>query len=254
MQILLNVADYTFPKVEFIHYFKNLYKDRGAKAFYQLFNRPLRRSYSRSQIDKFSPTGIGLEIGCGARTISPTSRTILSDAYSEHGVHNSIAKVFFSGDQIPYSDSTFSFVLSEHVLEHITNPIKSLQEWIRVLQPEGHLFLFLPHKERTNDKFRESTTLSHLLEDFANDIPYNDSGHFKEWYMNVVDKGLMPEHYKHFSESELIDKGCIHHHAWTEKEIVELLEYLQLEIVCVDERVHDRRDTFLVIAKKVQVN
>ncbi len=245
------IQDYTFEKNDFLHYWKNLYKERGAKAFYQFLNRPHRRSHSRSMIKKYAPEGIGLEIGCGAHTIVPTDRTILSDAFSEHGIHGSIAKVFFKGDEIPYQDNSFSFLISEHVLEHITNPIKNLKEWIRVLDTGGHLFLFLPHKERNNDLHRELTPLSHLIEDYNADIPFNDSTHYAEWKKNVVDKDLMPDHYKHLSQDELLSSGSIHHHVWTDKEIVELLQYLGLEIAFVDKKVHDRRDSFLVIAKKV---
>jgi len=246
----LKLSDYPFENIDFIHYFKNLYHDRGLKAFYQFLNRPHRRPYSRSLIKRFSPSGIGLELGCGARTISPTNRTVLSDAYSEHGVHGSIAKIFFKGDTIPYPDNTFQFLISEHVLEHIANPIKTLNEWIRVLSPGGKIFLFLPHGDRTNDQHREKTTLDHLIQDFQNDVPFNDPTHFDEWKKNVIDKNLMPGHYQHLDKDELLNTASIHHHVWSEKEISQLLEYLDLKVIHVDEKVYDRRDSFVVIAEK----
>lgn len=246
----LKVADYPFEKSDFAFYFKNLYRDRGFKALYQFLNRPHRRSYSRSLIKRFAPTGVGLEIGCGERTISPTDRTILSDGYSEHGEAKSIAKVFFKGDTIPYPDGTFEFILSEHVLEHIANPIKSLCQWIEKLAVGGKLIIVLPHKERTNDCHRQVTSLEHLIKDYQNDVPYNDETHFQDWWDNVVEKDLMPEHYKHIPKDKLIDTASIHHHVWTTKEIVELFEYLGLNISHTEEKLHDRRDSFLVIGEK----
>ncbi len=248
---LKKVQDYPFVKNDFLFYFKTLFRDRGFKAFYQFMNRPLRRSHSRALIKQFSPEGIGIEVGVGARTIVPSGRTVLSDAYSEHGVDGSIAKVFFRGDEIPYPPGTFQFLLSEHVLEHITNPIKTLKEWIRVIQPGGHLFLFLPHKERTNDQFRKTTPLEHLIEDFSKDIPYNDPSHFDEWKRNVIEKGLMPPHYSHMEKKELLDSASIHHHAWTDQEICKLLKHLELRIVHSEPQVFDRRDSFVVIAQKI---
>lgn len=242
--------EYPFERWDFLYYFKTVLKDRGFKAFYQFLNRPIRRPYSRNLIQKFAPTGIGLEIGVGARTIAPVDRTVLSDAFSEHGVHGSVAKVFFPGEQIPYDENTFNFLLSEHVLEHITNPIKILKEWIRVLKPNGVLFCFLPHMERTNDCHREATKLDHLITDYEQDISANDSFHLSEWRKNVVERGLMPSHYKHMNDEELLNSHSIHHHAWTEKEIVELFQYLGLKILMVDAKVHDRRDSFVVIAQK----
>jgi SAM-dependent methyltransferase len=247
---VISIKSYKFEKNDFLHYFKNLLNDRGPKAFYQFLNRPQRRQYSRSLIKKNSPKGYGLEIGCGARTICPTDRTVLSDGHSDHGIHGSIAKIFFKGDKIPYENNTFDFVISEHVLEHITDPIKALNEWLRVLKSGGHIYCFLPHKERTNDKYRDVTTLDHLITDFERSTPYDDEEHFEDWRSNVVDKGLMPDHYKHMDRDELLASASIHHHVWTEKEIVELFEYLNLEIVHVDQHVHDRRDSFVVIGKK----
>lgn len=245
-----DLESYPFESNDFLFYFRNLYHDRGVKAFYQLFNRTRRRSYSRSLISRFVPKGVGLEIGVGARTICPTTRTVLSDGYSEHGGTNSIAKTFLMGDEIPYKDETFSFLLSEHVLEHVANTIKMLKEWVRVLKKNGHLFVFLPHKERTFDKFRNITTLEHLISDYENNIPSDDEGHLEEWWQNVVEKGLMPDQYKHIRKQDLIKTGSFHHHVWTEKQIVELLKYLELKVVFVDPKVYDRRDTFVVIGRK----
>lgn len=247
-----SIDSYDFAKSDFVFYFKNLLKDRGTKAFYQFMNRPIRRSHSRSLIKRFSPNGYGLELGCGERTISPANRTVMSDFYSIHGTGLSIAKVFFDCNDIPYSEGTFDFVLSEHMLEHLTDPIKALKEQIRVLKEGGCLFCFLPHKDRTNDCHRETTTLDHLISDYENQVAPDDDFHLDEWLKNVVDRNLMPEHYKHLSREELLTTASIHHHAWTEKEIAELFEYLGLEVVHKETKVHDRRDTFVVIGKKVK--
>lgn len=254
MMELLKVEDYQFIQNDFSYYFKHLYRDRGFKAVYQFMNRPLRRSYSRKLINTFSPEGTGLEIGVGARTIAPTNRTILSDAFSEHGVDETIAKVFFEGEKIPYENESFDFVLSEHVLEHIANPIKTLKEWIRVLKTDGVIYLFLPHHDRTNDSLRNITTLDHMLEDYKDNIDYNDESHFEDWWNNVVLKGLMPAHYTHLSKKELLDTASIHHHTWTENEIASLLEHLGLEVLVKNNQVHDRRDSFVVVAKKISTD
>ncbi len=244
------VENYPFESNDFRHYFQNLYRDRGIKAFYQFLNRPLRRSFSRSLIKKYAPVGLGLEVGVGERTIAPTDRTILSDGFAEHGVGQSIARAYFKGDDTPFEDETLSFVLSEHVLEHIPNPIKSLKEWIRILKVGGKLIIFLPHKERTNDCHRSVTSLEHLISDYEKDVSINDDTHFQDWWENVVEKGLMPEHYKHIPKDELISTGSVHHHVWTEKEIIELFEYLGLKVLFYDPKVYDRRDSFAVIAEK----
>ena len=92
--------------------------------------------------------------------------------------------------------------------------------------------------------------MEHLLEDFKNNVSLDDSTHFEDWYENVVQKGLMPSHYSHMSKEDLLKSASIHHHVWMENDIVELLEYLNLKIVYVEKKLHDRRDSFVVIAQK----
>ncbi|MBI2522666.1 MAG: methyltransferase domain-containing protein [Bdellovibrio sp.] len=244
------IEDYPFEKYDCLHYLKTLYKDRGLKLFYQFLNRTQRRPFSRALINTYAPHGIGLEVGVGARTICPTERTILSDAFFAHGLHDSIAKVFFHGDEIPYENDSFCFIVSEHVLEHVANPLKVLKECIRTLRPGGKLFLFLPHKERTNDSHRQVTTLEHVIDDYNKDVPLDDQTHMDEWFKNVVRKGLMPFHYSHLSTKDLLKTGSIHHHVWTEKEILEIVQFCGLKVRYVNAKVPDRRDSFVVVSEK----
>ena len=246
----LRIQDYNFPENDFLFYFRGLYRDRGFKAFYQFLNRPHRRPTTRKLLVRFAPVGIGLEVGVGARTVAPVRRTILSDGFHAHGQDNSVAKVFFRADEIPYAEGTFSFVLSEHMLEHSTNPIKVLKEWIRVLSPGGVIFVVLPHRDRGSDRFRERTTLSHLIEDYEKNISDADESHLPDWNENVVKKGILPNHYLHLSEAEWIKSGSLHHHVWVAADIIELFGWLGLEVVHSEDVLHDRRDSFLVVGRK----
>lgn len=250
MGSLKKVESYQFPKSPLLFYFKGLYKDRGHKAFYQFLSRPHWRPWIRFLIRKYAPKGYGLEIGVGARTVAPVDRTILSDAFEDHGVDASIAKVFFKADAIPYPDKTFHFILSEHMLEHATDPIRILKEWSRVLKPGGKIFLNLPHRDRGNDRYRERTTLKHLIEDHENQVPDDDQTHLPDWMENVVGRGLLPDHYAHMKPEEWISTGSIHHHVWVTEDIVELFEYLNFKICYTTDKLYDRRDSFLVIAEK----
>ena len=246
------LSQFRFPRSEYWFYLRGLWRERGPKAIYKQFQKHLRRPHSRATVLKFSspPHGVGLEIGVGARTIAPVSRTLLADGYESHGHDRSIAQAYFPAAAIPFAEGTFDFVLSEHTLEHIGNVLRALTEWIRVIKPSGHLILFLPHKERTNDRLRERTPLAHLIDDFERNVPDDDSTHVDEWIENVTKAGGIPEHYRHVPKAELARTGSIHHHVWVAADVKEILEYLGLEVVCAEEHVDDRTDSFVVVGRK----
>jgi SAM-dependent methyltransferase len=68
-----------------------------------------------------------------------------------------------SGDELPLGNESVDFVVSSHVLEHLPDPIKALNEWYRVVRPGGYVFMIVPHKERTFDRDRPRTALAELV-------------------------------------------------------------------------------------------
>ena len=65
-------------------------------------------------------------------------------ASSEHGGSRVFPIVDYDGVSIPYPDSSFDFVFSSNVLEHVTNLTQMHAEIARVLKPEGRVIHVLP--------------------------------------------------------------------------------------------------------------
>lgn len=67
---------------------------------------------------------------------------------SLHAAHYKIKPffIFYDGGRLPFSDNTFSAATSISVLEHTTDPAVYLSEILRVLQPDGYLYLALPNR------------------------------------------------------------------------------------------------------------
>jgi SAM-dependent methyltransferase len=213
------------------------------------FRNDLRRSFSRALIKKYiHQHSRGLELGAGEQTIAPINQTILSDAFQTHAGEVSLAKEFFPAEKIPYEDQKFDFILNEHVLEHVPNAIQALQEWRRVLKPNGVLFLFLPHPKRTFDHFRPITKLEHFLEDAKNKVDSSDDTHWEEWKRLVIDKGLAP-HYQRYDKSESLSSNLIHRHVFNIESTEQLLKSLGWTILESIDLVPDRADSFVVVAK-----
>jgi len=57
-----------------------------------------------------------------------------------------------------FEDNSYSFVILNHVLEHVANPIAVLREVCRLVRTGGFLVLSVPDKNFTFDRTREVTT------------------------------------------------------------------------------------------------
>jgi ubiquinone/menaquinone biosynthesis C-methylase UbiE len=83
------------------------------------------------------------------------------------------------GDQLPFPDKSYDFVLSSHVIEHFYDPVKALLEWARVARK--YLFIVVPHRLRTWDIDRPPTPVINLHRRYTglkNDDDFCRDGHW----------------------------------------------------------------------------
>lgn len=250
LETTLNLKEVRFPRFPYLIYLRQLFRQFGIRALVKQFRFHYRRPFSRYLFQCYCPVGLGLEVGVGFNSVAPLNRTILTDGFSSHAHRTSLATHFFKADSIAAADGTFDFVVSEHVLEHLGNPLKALREWGRVLKPGGKLFLFLPHRGRTFDRDRPRTPLSHLLEDEAKNTLDTDVTHRPEWKSLVVDRGLAP-HYQDVPTEKHSELGLIHHHVWVTEDAVEFLERVGFRPIFTEDVCPDRLDSFVIVSEKI---
>ena len=77
-------------------------------------------------------------------------------------------------------DDHYDVLLASHVIEHLANPIKILQQWRRVMRRGGVAVIIAPARRGTYDRKRAITTLDHLLQDYRGDVDETDSTHQDE--------------------------------------------------------------------------
>jgi GT2 family glycosyltransferase/glycosyltransferase involved in cell wall biosynthesis/SAM-dependent methyltransferase len=79
------------------------------------------------------------------------------------------------------------FVVCNHVLEHMKDPIGALVEWLRVLRSGGHLYVSIPVPGKPLDRHRAVTDFGHLVLDHEQrgSRAAEDAHHYHEWVRSV---------------------------------------------------------------------
>lgn len=140
-------------------------------------------------------------------------------------------------DLSAFSDGAYDFILTSHMLEHTANPLGALEEWKRVLRDDGTIVLVVPHKDGTFDHRRDVTPLEHLIEDYRAATPEDDLTHLEE----IVERHDISRDAGVRSRVELkqralrnVENRCLHHHVFHSRLVVEMLDYLGLQIRSIE--------------------
>lgn len=137
----------------------------------------------------------------------------------------------------PIDSERYDFLLTSHCLEHLADPLRGLNEWRRVLKPEGVLAMVVPHRDATFDRRRPITTLAHLEDDFRNSTPESDLTHLDE-SIQLHDFALSPQitdpaAFAERSRHNLVNR-CLHHHVFDTALATTLIDRLGLQILAVE--------------------
>ncbi len=125
-------------------------------------------------------------------------------------------------------DKSFDFLISAHVIEHMRNPISSLEQWCRVVKSGGLIYLIVPDKRTTFDRRRTRTTLEHIILDYKNPSRERDYEHFLDQAIHVNDKtGL--EAIKH-ADDWVKEDYSIHFHTFIPTDMLNLLRWFSANV------------------------
>ena len=81
-------------------------------------------------------TGKGLDIGCGDDPVRPD----VQHFDIEHGDANCVT-------QFVTELETFDYVFSSHCLEHMHDPRSAIEEWWKLVKPDGMMFVVVPDED-----------------------------------------------------------------------------------------------------------
>jgi SAM-dependent methyltransferase len=135
-------------------------------------------------------------------------------------------------DREPFVDvvgrGSLDFVVANHLLEHLIDPIRFLEQCYAVLAPGGLLFLGLPDKRRTFDRDRQRTPLADLITRYqAGELEASDERILE--FVNTVERPNSPVRIDDPGIREYLAlqrRRSVHLNVWIPDDIIELLLYL----------------------------
>jgi SAM-dependent methyltransferase len=149
-----------------------------------------------------------------------------------------------------FADSSLDFVVANHMLEHVQDPIAALQHHLRVLRPGGVLYLTLPDARFTFDAPRKRTTVEHLLRDHLDGPRVSRREHYEECaHLIEGHRGeILTERVQEMEAQDLRP----HFHVWEPLTFVGFLSVLDLP--CSLELLQTSAREFLVVLRKGSIS
>lgn len=158
---------------------------------FQIFQRGDESGHVRFLLERFNPSGVVLDIGCGIGEVARLMKAerpdldfiLLNISQSQLDMCPDYRKICANAEDIPLPDSSVDCVMACYVMGHL-NKDKALQEMRRVLKPGGVLFIadvtggempelsYVAHAwEGWEPQDMNTDAFSELMPDFAQRFP-----------------------------------------------------------------------------------
>ena len=181
-------------------------------------------------------SGTGIEIGA-LNSPMPVSDQVevkyvdimTPEEINKHYPGSRLPDIVSDGTSFPdVADDTFNFVIGNHLLEHMDDPIGALVEWFRILKDGGIVMMAIPDKRFTFDNWRKRTKLEHVINDFDNnlDAQLSNLDHLKDWAVHVEKLEEYSPEWKLWIENQFKNGYSVHNHVWVIEDIMKIIRYL----------------------------
>ena len=91
---------------------------------------------------------------------------------------------FNQDDFTSLNENDFDFLIANHFIEHLVNPIRFLEVISCAMKPKALLFLTVPDKDFTFDSKRALTSNEHLWNDYLNHETEISDSHIKDFLLH----------------------------------------------------------------------
>jgi SAM-dependent methyltransferase len=204
-----------------------------------------RRNRIREYLSRRYIAGKGIEIGAQGNplTVDPGKAVVTYvdriSVEENAGFHNLNARdltpvdIYAEADNLAmFEDRSLDFVIANHLLEHVQDPLSSILEWLRILKDDGILFLSVPNYRCNEYDFeRKPLGLPHIIADFENDGIDKKSVHWEE-FVEIVEG--IPRSNRDFlkvlNEQYRSKDNRIHMHVFDNELLESIIDYVSANL------------------------
>jgi SAM-dependent methyltransferase len=220
--------------------------------------------------------GTGIEIGALHAPLSVDSKKAkvlyvdrmsqkdLYDQYPEFKKYDIVAAdIIDNGAELAtIPDHLYDFCISNHVLEHLEDPIQALGNWLRILKAKGILYLSVPLPDNVVDKHRQPTTFSHIVEDQGlmtrdrEKYGKERHSHYEDFVRSTNFSESTNKEFVDRKTAELLDMNySIHFHVFSEETLMQMIDFVSQKIaIKIVEFVRNEPEEFILILEKQAVS
>ncbi len=114
-----------------------------------------------------------------------------------------------------FGDSSIDFVIMNHVIEHLANPVKVLMELFRVVKTGGHVVIAIPDKQYTFDKLRPLTSFVELEYRYRDNVNETVPDDYRDMVTYVHPELLLHDEDHIYKHLESFKRRREHVNIWT---------------------------------------
>jgi SAM-dependent methyltransferase len=185
--------------------------------------------------------GHGIEIGALQRKLTPPAgctvryvdRMSVTDLRAHYPELNDIPiqppDIIDDGERLAlFADHSLDFVIANHFLEHCEDPLRTMHNLLRVLRPQGILYLAIPDKRTTFDKMRPCTGWSVLKGAFSSGTRPDRDHLYLEWAQLVMQQS--GQEAAQMAQKLADQRYSIHFNVWDLEALLDFLWRAQSEL------------------------
>lgn len=137
----------------------------------------------------------------------------------------------------------YDFVFSSHSLEHIANPLKAINEWLRIIKNGGYIIIIVPEKSMCFDHKRNYSKFSTLLTQYEKNVGEDDLSTLPEILLNHdLSMDLPAGDLATFTKRSLDNyyNRCLHHYVYNDELLMDICNYFNCEFIYKETQGLDR--------------